>query len=145
MYTRAALLSYVSSEHAGLLTEAGIAAVDTQAGIKSVLDKTFRALGVGQSDLSTAAVDDPLTAPLEAAADYYTYNRLATIFARWVSVSKSVGGASVSKDRSTIYQQVVAELARLKKICDGWGLIVEPPTVAVFSINLDFLEPQGAG
>jgi len=139
--TRAALLLYVGAEHAGLLAEAGIAAVDTQAGVKSILDRTFRTVGVGESDLATASVDTADTEKLEAAADYYTYSRLASVFARWVSVSKGVGGASVSKDRSKVYAQVVAELARLKAICEGLGLTVGPVTTSVFTINLDFLEP----
>jgi len=139
--TRAALLLYVEGEHAGLLAEAGIVVADTQAGVKSILDKAFRAVGVAQADLPTATTDATNSEKLEAAADYYTYDRLARIFARWVSISKGAGGASASRDRSKIYTQVVAERDRMQAICADLGLIVSVADSRVFTINLDFLEP----
>lgn len=139
--TRAALLTYVTGEHAGLLAEAGIALTDTQDGVKSILDRSFRALSVAEADLPTATTDSANTPAIQAAADYYTYDRLARIFARWVSVSKGVGGASVSKDRSKVYAQVAAERDRMKAICATFGLTVDLADSARFVINLDFLEP----
>jgi hypothetical protein len=142
--TRADLLSYVTGEHAGLLSEAGISLTDTQAGLKSVLDKSFRVVGVSEDDLPTATTDAANAAKIEAAADYYTYDRLARVFARWVSVSKGVGGASVSQDRSQVYTQVTAERDRMKAICTTLGLTVDLADSAIFTINLDFLEPVDA-
>jgi hypothetical protein len=50
----------------------------------------------------------------------------------------------VSKDRSQVYTQVTAERDRMKAICTTLGLTVDLADSAIFTINLDFLEPVDA-
>lgn len=140
-YTRAALLTYLAAEHSALLSALSLSAADTQAGVKSVLDRTFRALGVGESDLATATVDDDQAAALESAADYYTYDRAVEIAALWVAISKGTAGESVNKARNQAFAQLRQRRDELKSVAEGAGVTLDVPAFAAFAINLDFLEP----
>jgi hypothetical protein len=141
-YTRAELLTYVGAEHSALLSALSLTAADTQAGVKSILDRSFRALSVGESDLATATTDDDNAAKLEAAANYYTYDRAVDLTAPWVAISLGGAGDSVSKSRQQAFAQLRLRRDELKAEAEAVGVTVDSPAYASFSINLDFLEPD---
>lgn len=140
-YTRAELCTYVGQEHSAVLSALGLSAVDTQAGVKSILDNSFRAVGVGEDDLASATTDDANTAKLEAAADYYTYDRAVALAALWVNISLGGAGDSVSKARQQAFAQLQAVRDAKKAKAEDAGVTVDASGFQAFAINLDFLEP----
>ena len=123
-YTRAEALAYIAGEHAALLTEAGVGTTDSQAGVKSALDRAFRTLGVVEASLATASVDDTLSAKLEALLDYHTLMKVTRYLFRAVNVAKTTAGTAVQKNRREMYEQARQELDDSRENCVSLSLPV---------------------
>jgi len=142
VYTRSNAEAYVQDEHEDLLTEAAIGHDDAQTGIKSVLDRAFRALDVAEAGLPAASVEDAQVGKLEALLDYYTFDRVVRKFIRHVNISKSTAGTSVTKSRAAVYDHAVAERERMATILSRrYDFEPDGNEVEVFDFNMDFLEP----
>ena len=129
---RGALLTYLAAAHAPLLAAARLDPSDSLPGLYSVLDRAFRAVGIPQASLLTASVPDETVAKLEAAADYFLYERAVQRLAV-TAVDSTSGPASerVQRAASQIYRQANEQLAG------------PYATSGLFTINLDLYEPAG--
>lgn len=141
-YTRIAAATYVASEHTTLLGELGVDDTDEAGGIKSILDRSFRALGIAESDLRAATVDDSQTRQLEAVLDYYAILRFWRESAVRVQISKrTAAGSAVAKNREQLYDHLTVVLADALSRANALGLSVGVDEFEIGALNLDILEP----
>jgi hypothetical protein len=143
-YSRTDATEYVAGEHATLLAELSVGSYDDPTGIKGVLDRAFRALGVAQGDLATATVDDADVDKLEAALDYHVLLRLSREAAPRVSIKKSMGSSTVTvaKEGQQLPEHIKGLLADAEKRCTNLGVDLAGASFEWGSFNLDFLEPD---
>lgn len=134
-HTRTTLLAYLADEFALLLTETGIPAEDTQVGVKSALDRTFRSLGLDE----TSGIAD--ADPAEAFADYFLLLKMSRQLANRVSISKSAAGNSMSKDRSRVYTQVKEQYDEAKQRLKDLGLFASSG-FAVYDYSLELYQRE---
>jgi hypothetical protein len=141
-YARSDAETYLAGEHASLFTELSVATSDTQPGIKSILDRAFRLLGVGQADLATAVVADSDVEKLEAALDYHALLRFTREASPRVHVLKVTAGNRVQKNAELFYEHLVEALKEAKLRCKVLGVPVDGGGFEWGAYSLDFLEPQ---
>lgn len=144
-YTRADLATYLRETHATLLADAGIDPWDTAAALKPVIDRALRLVGVAQAALPTAVLTDDQVEQAEASGDYALFARLVPIYALRVSILIGNGANQLRKERQQAYDHLLSLLALAKARCEDAGVpgLAVPPASAVYTFNLDFLEPAG--
>lgn len=123
---RNALLQHLVNEFGKLATETGQVTTDSLAGYGPAIDRALRRLGVAETDLATAELDDADGPAAFALAEYYALLR----FQRALAVRGDIDGASVIGPRSQVFQQVRDMLADAKLACEALGYAMTETTRA---------------
>jgi hypothetical protein len=143
-YTREQAAAYITAEDATLFTDFGVSTDDNQAGIKSILDRALRAVGVPEAQLSDTGVlvQDADAYKLECALDYYALLRFSKEAAGRVQVSKSSAGNSVSKSGNQYADHIAALLKDAEARCASLGVLTGAASFEFGTLLLDYLEPD---
>jgi hypothetical protein len=110
--TRAELNAAVTGELAGVLTLAGFAATDTSGAMKEVLDRTFRALGIAESGLGTAAVADGAEAQAIAYLRYFVVDKAVWATTTKMNVKAGSAAANLREQHENLLRLLNAALAQ---------------------------------
>lgn len=116
--TRVQLNTAVTAELAGVLTLAGFAATDTSGAMKESLDRTLRALGVAESDLVSATIDDGVEAKAIAYLRYFVLDKAVLATTSKMNVKAGSSSANLREQHENLKQQ--RDEARLT--ADAYGL-----------------------
>lgn len=136
--------AYAIGEHGTMLDELGISTTDNVAGIKGILDRAGRSVGVAQSDLAAFTIADDTVEKMEAALDYYTLLKASREAANRVKIAKTTGDEKVEKDFSQYFDHIGALLKDAKACAQSLGVLVDGSSGFEWgALNLDILEPAG--
>lgn len=117
---RSSLLAAMAGELREPIDLADILPIDTTGNLKEPLDRTFRALGVAETDLPTASVATGSEAKAIAFATYFVYARVTSALADQVNMS-SVGSRA---DLHQLYENMKDRMADALVIAQGFGLSI---------------------
>lgn len=131
---------YVRDEFGELLADLGLTDSTVDDWLAGVLDSTFRALSVAESDLATAEATDAQVPNALLLLDYYTLRKGVRALGRRVDTKTEAG---LDRKRSQAFDHYTAELARAEKNAVNTGLVPAGDGAATFGrLTLDFLEPS---
>jgi hypothetical protein len=130
--SRANVATYLGEQFSSLATAVGQASYDPD------INNAFRALGVAESDLATATIDDGSRLALFTLAEYYALLR----FWRQLSdrANYSLGGNSLNF--SNMLENIQALASEAATRCAALGYAVKGDSWAVGWLNLDWQEPS---
>ena len=136
--SRATLAVELGDALAGWLALAGLEPLDAAGHLKLPLDRTWRDLGVAESELATAELPD---SQREAATRLATYYALRQVQGRLgPRANVSVSGVGVSKSAAQEYEQLERAIAEARLLALPHGLS-ETSTMTAGAWRVDILEP----
>lgn len=141
---RSAAMTYLSDEYRELATDAKFTDSQTESAYNTAIDMSLRQLGVQETDLPTATIDQPQIIAYYALLDYFSLKRFSRLLS--IRFDVNVGNNSLFAYRSQAFkaiQQLLqdAEERLLKLGYDVGG----GPSFQMGRINLDFNEPGAVG
>lgn len=142
-FARADALTYLAGEWTRYLILAGITATDDPAGIKSVLDRAFRSLGVARADLATASVADADAEGAEALLDAAMVRRLHKALGDLVAVS--LGDPNVTKQRQQAWEHLNTMLPVYDAAATAFETVGTGSWAGMTTMSTDTYEPLPAG
>lgn len=141
---RTAATNTLTERFRELTADAKFSSDDTTAAYDAAIDMSLRYLGVAESDLATADVEQANTLKYLALLDYFALERFSTLLAIRFDVSFP---GPVSAKRSQAFSQIETLLQRAENKLTNLGIVIggNGDGVQFGFINLDFLEPSPAG
>jgi hypothetical protein len=138
---RTAATNYLTQQYRELATDAKFTTQQTTDAYDNAIDMSLRYLGVAESDLATADVQQSDTLKYLALLDYHALERFNTLLSIRFDVSFP---GPVSAKRSQEFQQVGALLNRAENKLSSLGINIGANGQGMQSgfFNLDFLEPS---
>lgn len=138
--TRSEALTYLTTEYQELAAEAKFTGQQLTDAYNLAMDMALRQLGIQESDLATADVDQAHVLGYLALLGYYALRRFERLLA--VRVDVNIAG-SLQAARSQAAKQVKLLLDDAKAECMAQGYAVGGTQAIVAGrFNLDFLESQ---
>jgi hypothetical protein len=141
---RTAATNTLTERYRELTADAKFTTDDTTAAYDAAIDMSLRYLGVAETDLATADVEQANVLKYLALLDYFTLERFSTLLAARFDVSFP---GPVSAKRSQAFSQIETLLQRAENKLAALGIVIGASGEATqFGfINFDFLEPSPAG
>jgi hypothetical protein len=137
---RADLLAYAQSAYAALAAEIGQEVTDSPAGYQYPIDYALRQLGVEQADLAAGTIEDGDEDTAFLLLDYAELTRASRAL---VIESADLRVGDVDEKKSQRLAAVNKLLDAVKKELGALGYL--GGRMGLGRLNLDFLEPVGAG
>jgi hypothetical protein len=139
--TRTEATTYLTTEYQELALEAKFTGQQLTDAYNLAIDMSLRQLGVQETDLATAAVDQAHILGYLALLGYYALRRFERLLA--IRVDVNIAG-SLQAARSQAAKQIKLLLDDAKAECMSLGFAVGGTQAIVAGrLNLDFLEPWG--
>jgi len=137
---RTAATTYLTSEYQQMADDAKLSTDQVTAAYNTAIDMSLRLLGIQETDLSTADVDQSKVIAYLALLDYYALKR----FERMLSIKfdVNVGNNTVFAYRSQAFKAVqqLAQDAEERLLKLGYD-VGGGPSFQMGQINLDYNEP----
>jgi len=137
---RTAATAFLTGEYAEMAASAKFTTDQTTTAYNTAIDMALRQLGVQETDLATADVDQSQVKGYIALLNYYALKRFVRLFSLQFDVN--IGNNTVFAYRSQIFKSMQQLLADAEQECLKLGYDVGGgPSFQMGQINLDYNEP----